>query len=215
LLSLKKFLIPAALAGSALLIAACGGSSSSSSPAASKPSSAYGSSASASSAPAPSSSVKLTAMKGPMGTYLVGSSNRALYLWAADATGKSSCAGACAKFWPPLLASSVPQVADGVNASEISLITRADGQKQVAYKGHPLYYFAEDSKSDPTKGQGNDNFGAKWWLVTPSGAAITTTASSSGGSATASASGSSSGSSSASSNGSSSSGSSGGGGGWG
>jgi predicted lipoprotein with Yx(FWY)xxD motif len=204
LLSLKKFLIPAAVAGSALLIAACGGSSSSSSPAASK--SAYGAASSASSAPATSSSIKLTAIKGPMGTYLVGSSNRALYLWAADGSGRSSCAGACAKFWPPLISTSVPQVAGGVNSADITLITRANGQKQVAYKGHPLYYFAEDSKSDPTKGQGSNNFGAKWWLVAPSGTAITTAASSSGGSSIAAA--------SSSSNGSTSSGSSGGGG-WG
>jgi predicted lipoprotein with Yx(FWY)xxD motif len=209
LLSLKKFLIPAAIAGSALLIAACGGGSSGSSPAASNPAS-YGGSSSANSAPATSSSFKLAAMKGPMGTYLVGSSDRALYLWAADGTGRSSCAGACAKFWPPLLSTSMPQVAGGVNSADVSLITRADGQKQVAYKGHPLYYFAEDSKSDPTKGQGSNNFGAKWWLVAPSGTAITTAASSSGGSA----SGSSSATASSSSNGSTSSGSSGGGG-WG
>ena len=208
MLSLKKLLIPAAVAASAL-IAACGGSSGSSSSASAG---AYKAPASASASSAPAaSSVKLTTVKGPMGTYLVGSSDRALYLWVADGTGRSSCAGQCAKFWPPLLASSTPQVAGAVKASDITLIKRADGAMQVAYKGHPLYYFLEDSKSDPTKGQGNDGFGAKWWLVTPSGAAITTaTKVSSGGSASASASG----SSSASSNGSTSSGSSGGGG-WG
>jgi hypothetical protein len=35
-------------------------------------------------------------------------------------------------------------------------------------------------------GQGNDGFGAKWWLVAPSGSAITTTAAGSGASSSTS-----------------------------
>jgi predicted lipoprotein with Yx(FWY)xxD motif len=137
-----------------------------------------------------------------MGTYLVGASGRALYLWVADPGGKSVCLGSCAKAWPPLTASSMPNVSGGVNAADVSLISRGDGAKQVAYKGHPLYYFIADTRAGMLSGQGSDGFGAKWWLVAPSGNGITTSGSS------ASASGS---SSSSSSGGSSSGGSASGG----
>ena len=50
---------------------------------------------------------------------------------------------------------------------------RADGTKQVTYKGHPLYYYIGDSAAGQTNGQGSNSFGAKWWLLTPAGAAIT------------------------------------------
>jgi hypothetical protein len=64
--------------------------------------------------------------------------------------------------------------AGGVNQADLSTFTRSDGSKQVAYDGHPLYYFVGDSKPGEITGQGNDGFGAKWWLVNPSGTAITT-----------------------------------------
>jgi hypothetical protein len=44
---------------------------------------------------------------------------------------------------------------------------------QVTYNGHPLYFFLGDQTPGATYGQGNDAFGAKWWLVDPSGNAIT------------------------------------------
>jgi hypothetical protein len=63
----------------------------------------------------------------------------------------------------------------GAKASDLGTITRSDGTKQVTYDGHPLYYFVGDSAAGQTNGQGSDNFGAKWWLVAPSGAEITGT----------------------------------------
>jgi hypothetical protein len=92
----------------------------------------------------------------------------------------------------------VPKGSSGVNASDLSLITRSDGKKQVAYHGHPLYYYTSDTSAGMTSGEGTNSFGAKWWLVAPSGSGLTT-----GGSASSSS------SSSSSSSGSSSGGSSG------
>ncbi len=43
----------------------------------------------------------------------------------------------------------------------------------MTYDGHPLYYYAGDSGSGMASGQGSDNFGAKWWLVAPSGSDVT------------------------------------------
>jgi hypothetical protein len=68
----------------------------------------------------------------------------------------------------------------GVTAGELGTITRSDGTKQVTYDGHPLYYYAGDSGAGQDNGQGSDGFGAKWWLVAPSGSAITSSVTLSG-----------------------------------
>jgi predicted lipoprotein with Yx(FWY)xxD motif len=159
----------------AVLIAGCGSSNSSSSANA-----APSTSAAAAAAPG-ASSVAISTTKGSVGTYLTGASGRAIYLWMADTGPKSNCTGQCAKFWPPVLAKATPTVSGGATASDLGTTTRADGTKQVTYNGHPLYYFLEDPKAGTDKGQGSTNFGAKWWLVAPSGTAITAKGSSSGG----------------------------------
>jgi predicted lipoprotein with Yx(FWY)xxD motif len=154
-----------AIVGVALVVAACGGGNSASSSASNAPASSA----------APSGATSVGTTSGADGKYLVGASGRALYLWKADPSGKSVCAGSCAKFWPPLTTSSAPVAGGGVTASQLGTITRSNGQKQVTYDGHPLYYFALDKSKGQVTGQGSDNFGAKWWLVAPSGAAITKT----------------------------------------
>jgi predicted lipoprotein with Yx(FWY)xxD motif len=157
----------AALVFAALFVAACGGSGETT---AKSTSAADG--------------LQLKTVSGTPGTYLADGSGRALYLWMADGAGKSSCTGACAQEWPPLTAKGRPSAGSGVTAGELSTVKRSDGAAQVTYKGHPLYYFAGDSRSDKTAGQGLDDFGAKWWLVAPAGTAITGSApagSSSGG----------------------------------
>jgi predicted lipoprotein with Yx(FWY)xxD motif len=125
--------------------------------------------------------VAVSTAKDTSGTYLIGTSGRALYLWAADSNDKSSCSGACAKTWPPLLTTGTPTASGGATAVDLGTITRSDGTKQVTYMGHPLYYFVADTGAGKTTGQGSNSFGAKWWLVAPSGAAITAGSSSSGG----------------------------------
>jgi predicted lipoprotein with Yx(FWY)xxD motif len=90
------------------------------------------------------------------------------------------CNDVCAKYWPPLLATSVHatgKVADG----NLGTATRADGSKQVTYYGHPLYYYAGDKKAGDTSGEGLDLSGGKWWLVNPDGEAVTGSGSSSSG----------------------------------
>jgi predicted lipoprotein with Yx(FWY)xxD motif len=166
------------LAGAALLLAACGSGSS-----------GYGAgsapaSASATTSAAAATGTAIATAKGHAGRYLIGPSGRALYLWVADGNGKSSCSGSCAQVWPPVTATGTSVASGGAMTADLGMITRADGTKQVTYKGHPLYYYVSDTGSGTTKGQGSNSFGAKWWLLTPSGAAITSKGSSSGGSST-------------------------------
>jgi predicted lipoprotein with Yx(FWY)xxD motif len=164
-------------ATAATVLAACGSSSSSSTTkhAAATTSSGYsvGSNASATTSNASASSVTVKTAKGKQGTYLVGPNGHALYLWVADKNGKSVCSGACAKIWPPLLTSGKPSASGGAMSADLGTIKRSDGKTQVTYKGHPLYYFVVDSGPGTTKGQGSQSFGARWWLIAPSGAAIT------------------------------------------
>jgi predicted lipoprotein with Yx(FWY)xxD motif len=169
-----------AMGGVALVVAACGSSSTGASSSASA-------SASASKAPASSTArVSVATAKGTDGTYLVGPSGRALYLWDADSHNKSVCSGACAQVWPPVTTTSSPVAAGGVTASQLGTITRSGGTKQVTYDGHPLYYFASDTSKGSLTGQGNNGFGAKWWLVAPTGQAITKTAAAASGASSSS-----------------------------
>jgi predicted lipoprotein with Yx(FWY)xxD motif len=191
----------AALVGVALIVAGCGSSSSTSTAAPATSSAAAApatsSSASATAAPVSAKGVSIGTAKNSSGTYLTGASGRALYLWEADSPGMSSCSGACAKAWPPLTTTGTPSAGHGVTAGDLGTISRSDGTKQVTYKGHPLYYFVADTTAGSTKGQGSDSFGAKWWLVAPSGTAITAGAPKSAGGGSSSGAASSSSSSSA------------------
>src|SRR5262245_21625914 len=62
-----------------------------------------------------------------LGSNLVDSQGRTLYLFKKDSGTKSSCFGACAAAWPPLRASSTPTVGPGATASMVGMTTRSDG----------------------------------------------------------------------------------------
>ena len=82
-----------------------------------------------------------------------------LYIFDKDQGGKSSCNGPCAALWPPLSAAS------GAGAAgDWTIISRADGSSQWAYKGHPLYTFAKDGKPGDADG---DGFKDVWHLAKP------------------------------------------------
>lgn len=186
----------AALATAALIVAGCGSASSSSSTTTATAAAATTPATSTTSTTAGAATgVTVKTAKGSGGTYLAGPNGHALYLWIADSGGKSACMGACAKAWPPLLTKGNPTAGSGVTASDLGTTMRSDGTEQVTYKGHPLYYFVADTSASSIKGQGSDAFGAKWWLVAPSGTAITASASTSSSGSSTSSSSSSSGSS--------------------
>jgi predicted lipoprotein with Yx(FWY)xxD motif len=118
-----------------------------------------------------------------LGSILVDSTGRTLYLFKADVGSKSACTGACASAWPPLLATGKPTGGSGLTASKITTITRSGGNQQVTYNGHPLYLYAGDKKPGDLTGQGVTAFGAAWFVLTPAGNQVSAPASSSGGSA--------------------------------
>lgn len=166
----------------ALLAAACS-SGSSSSTAASAPSSSPAAAGGSSSAAAGGSSASggattITTASAAGGTILTDGSGHAVYLFAKDTGSTSTCSGACAGAWPAVTTAGSAIAAGSAKASDLGTITRSDGTKQVTYDGHPLYYFAGDSGPGMATGQGINNFGAKWWLVAPTGDDVTASVSS-------------------------------------
>jgi len=103
-----------------------------------------------------------------LGDYLTDDDGQSLYVFANDTSTTSNCNGACATLWPPLIGSGV--AASGVTGSMIGVVTRQDGNDQVTYNGHPLYYFKKDVNQGDVNGQG---VGGKWWLIAPNGVPIT------------------------------------------
>ena len=159
----------------ALLVAACGtGSSSTGAAGSSSPAGA----SSAAAASGGSGSTVITTVSSSAGTFLTSSSGHAVYLWTKDGSGMSACSGACAGVWPPVTTTGTVTASGGAKSSDLGTITRSNGTKQVTYDGHPLYFFAGDSGPGMASGQGNDEFGAKWWLVSPSGSDVTASVSS-------------------------------------
>ena len=102
---------------------------------------------------------------GPDGKFMTDDHGRTVYIFSKDTSSTSTCSGACATEWPPY----------------------KENGSQVVFKGHPLYFFANDTSSGDMNGQGLDDFGGLWTAVTPSGSALsssqpTSSPSSSGGS---------------------------------
>ena len=125
-----------------------------------------------------SGGITITTATASGATFLTDGSGHAVYLWVKDTGAASQCSGACAGAWPPVTASGTVTAGGSAVASDLGTITRSDGSKQVTYKGHPLYYFVGDSAAGKAAGQGSDGFGAKWWLVSPSGDDVETAVSS-------------------------------------
>jgi predicted lipoprotein with Yx(FWY)xxD motif len=115
---------------------------------------------------------------GKLGTYLVDTRGRTLYLFRKDQGPRSRCTLACAQDWPPVTTSERPEAEGGAKQSMLSTHRRAGGAKQVVYNGHPLYRYAGDTAAGQTNGQGLNAFGARWYVVGPSGKAIRSTGSS-------------------------------------
>lgn len=83
------------------------------------------------------------------GKVLTNDKGMTLYVFDKDAGGKSACNGPCAAHWPPLMATTA-----AMPMGNYSIITRTDGGKQWAYKGHPLYAWKKDAKPGDITGDG-------------------------------------------------------------
>jgi predicted lipoprotein with Yx(FWY)xxD motif len=104
-----------------------------------------------------------------LGDVLVDGNGLTLYMFAADANGKSVCNGDCAATWPPLLSDAAPSLGKGLDAEDFASVTRDDGQAQVTFYGMPLYLFAGDTAPGDVNGQG---LGDKWYVLNADGTVV-------------------------------------------
>jgi predicted lipoprotein with Yx(FWY)xxD motif len=132
--------------------------------------------ASSSGAAASSGSVRARATvaiaNSKLGKILVDGKGRTLYDFQPDKSMASTCYGACAALWPPLTTTGKPVAGHGVRASLLGTTKRKDGKLEVTYNHHPLYYFVSDQKPGQTTGQGVNQFGAPWWVISAAGKEI-------------------------------------------
>ena len=115
---------------------------------------------------------KVALTNSKLGHILVDSKGITLYDFVKDKGTTSACYGACAALWPPLTTKGKPVAGRGVRASLLGTTKRKDGKLEVTYGGHPLYYFVTDRKPGQTTGQGVNQFGGPWWVISAAGKEI-------------------------------------------
>jgi predicted lipoprotein with Yx(FWY)xxD motif len=93
------------------------------------------------------------------GKVLADARGMTLYIFDRDSAGMSNCTGQCAQNWPPFAAP-----AGAMPSANWTIVTRADGGRQWAYKGKPLYGWTKDTKSGDVTGDGVNNV---WHVATP------------------------------------------------
>ena len=137
------------------------------------PSAAASPSASAAESPSDSSAADnypLAVATVSAGKTLTGEDGKTLYFFKADTkgAGKSTCNADCATNWPPYTLDPDETLVPTADASgTVTMITRDDGSKQVAYNGWPLYYFKGDAKAGDANGQNINAFGGIWVIGAP------------------------------------------------
>jgi predicted lipoprotein with Yx(FWY)xxD motif len=159
----RNFAVPIVALG--VLAAACGHSN--------------GSSSSGSGANPTSGAVTIkTANVTGVGTVLVDSSGRTLYMLTADKGDHVTCTTSpCTALWPPLFAPSTPSAGAGITASMLGTAQASNGKMQATYGQWPLYTYSGDSGPGQANGQGIQSFGGVWHPVAASGSPVTSGAS--------------------------------------
>lgn len=104
-----------------------------------------------------------------VGKALVNSRGRAMYMFLKDTHNKSHCKpSGCTAIWPPVMSKHRPVAGSGVSQRHLRRLSTG----QVAYYGHPLYYYVLDKTGGTDKGENKKEFGARWFVVSAKGAAL-------------------------------------------
>jgi predicted lipoprotein with Yx(FWY)xxD motif len=65
-----------------------------------------------------------------------------------------------------------PLAGAGARATLLGSTRRSNGSTQVTYRGHPLYYYVGDRHAGEVLCQDVEEFGGRWYVVTPRGSAV-------------------------------------------
>jgi predicted lipoprotein with Yx(FWY)xxD motif len=104
-----------------------------------------------------------------LGTVLVNSKGRTLYMFVPDHQKKVTCKRSCAVAWPPLKVKTGQKPTAGGAAKKKLL--GLDG-RVVTYNRWPLYTYIGDSKPGQANGQAQNLNGGLWYVLSPSGKVI-------------------------------------------
>lgn len=110
-----------------------------------------------------------------LGTVLVNSKGLTLYMFVPDKQKKVTCTSkACVIVWPPLkLKSGQSPTAGGAARKKLLGSDQSPkGYRVVTYNHWPLYKYYLDKKPGQAKGQGVNNAGGKWYVLSPSGTVV-------------------------------------------
>ena len=121
--------------------------------------------------------VRISTRKLPkLGTVLVNSKGRTLYMFVPDKRSKVTCIGSCAAVWPPVkLPKGAKAVAAGkAKASLLGSDRGPAGGRVVTYNKWPLYTYVVDTAPGQAKGQALNLNGGLWYVLSPSGKVIRT-----------------------------------------
>jgi predicted lipoprotein with Yx(FWY)xxD motif len=121
--------------------------------------------------------VKISTRKLPkLGTVLVNSKGRTLYMFVPDKRKKVTCVGSCAVAWPPVkLPKGGKAVAAGkAKAALLGSDRNPAGGRVVTYNKWPLYTYIGDTAPGQAKGQALNLNGGLWYVLSPSGKVIKT-----------------------------------------
>jgi predicted lipoprotein with Yx(FWY)xxD motif len=117
---------------------------------------------------ASTATVQTKRLKG-LGVVLVNSKGMTLYMFVPDHQKRVTCKGSCAVIWPPLKVKKGQRPRAGGLARQRLLGTYG---RVVSYNRWPLYTYITDKKPGQHTGQGVDNSGGKWYVLSPRGTVI-------------------------------------------
>jgi predicted lipoprotein with Yx(FWY)xxD motif len=103
--------------------------------------------------------------KTPQGKRLTAKGGRTVYMFSIDTKNKSNCHTKCLKTWKPVKSKHAPRAGAHVSSSKLGRIAH----HQVAYRGHPLYYYIGDTGPKQAHGEFLFAFGGYWYTVTAKG----------------------------------------------
>jgi predicted lipoprotein with Yx(FWY)xxD motif len=120
-------------------------------------------------------SVVISTRKLPkLGTVLVNSKGRTLYMFVPDKQKKVTCVKSCAVIWPPvkLPKGAKPVAAGKAKPSLLGSDPNPAGGRVVTYNHWPLYTYITDTAPGQAKGQALNLNGGLWYVLNPSGKVI-------------------------------------------
>ena len=97
----------------------------------------------------------------PLGSVLVDARGHTLYVFDRNTPITSAS-------WPAFLTTAKPVALKGVPAAKLGMVKRANGTFQVTFMGHPLYFFASDTKAGDVRGASITH----WAAMSPTGARL-------------------------------------------